>query len=188
VRLVLYTGKGGVGKTTTAAATAVAAGRRGRRVLVASTDAAHSLGDVLGVRLGPAPATIEPRLDAVELDARAEVERQWGRIRDWLVALFRYQGIEEIVADELAQLPGAEEVTTLLGVERHLRSGKYDCVVLDCAPTGATLRLVTLPDVAHGALRVLLRVQGALAAVVTPIARELIPVPLPDRHVFQDAE
>lgn len=188
MRLVLYTGKGGVGKTTTAAATAVAAARRGRRVLVASTDAAHSLGDVLGVRLGPAPATIEPRLDAVELDARAEVERQWGRIRDWLVALFRYQGIEEIVADELAQLPGAEEVTTLLGVERHLRSGKYDCVVLDCAPTGATLRLVTLPDVAHGALRVLLRVQGALATVVTPIARELVPVPLPDRHVFQDAE
>jgi arsenite-transporting ATPase len=188
VRLLLYTGKGGVGKTTTAAATAVAAARRGRRVLVASTDAAHSLGDVLETRLGPAPLRIEPGLDAVELDARTEVARHWGRIRDWLVDLFRWQGIEEIVADELAQLPGAEELTTLLGVEQQLRSGGYDLVVLDCAPTGATLRLVTLPDVAHGALRVLLRVQGALAAVVTPIAREVLPFPLPDRHVFHDAE
>jgi arsenite-transporting ATPase len=188
VRLVLYTGKGGVGKTTTAAATAVAAARRGRRVLIASTDAAHSLGDVLETRLGPTPRAIEPRLEAVELDARAEAARHWGRVRDWLVALFRFQGIEEIVADELAQLPGAEEVTTLLGVDAALRGDRYDVVVLDCAPTGATLRLVTLPDVAHSALRVLLRVQGALAAVVTPIAREVVPIPLPDRHVFQDAE
>ena len=188
MRLVLYTGKGGVGKTTTAAATAVCAAARGQRTLVASTDAAHSLGDVLEQRLGPEPAALAPGLDAVEIDARAEVSRHWGRIRDWLVAVLRYQGIEEIVAEELALLPGAEELVTLLGVEAHLRSGRYDLVVLDCAPTGATLRLVTLPDVAHGALRVLLRVQGALAAVVTPLAREVVPIPLPDRHVFRDAD
>jgi arsenite-transporting ATPase len=188
VRLVLYTGKGGVGKTATAAATGVCAARRGLRTLVASTDAAHSLGDVLERPLGPEPLEVAPGLEAVEIDARAEVERSWGRIRDYLVALFRYQGIEEIVAEELALLPGAEEATTLLGVERWLRSGTWDLVVLDCAPTGATLRLVTLPDVAHGALRVLLRLQGVLAAAVTPVAREFVPIPLPDRHVFRDAD
>jgi arsenite-transporting ATPase len=188
VRLLLYTGKGGVGKTTTAAATAVCAARRGLRTLVASTDAAHSLGDVLATRLGAEPQQVEDRLHAVEIDARAEVERHWGRIRDYLVAVLRYQGIEDMVAEELALLPGAEEITTLLGAEGWLRSGDYDLVVLDCAPTGATLRMVTLPDVAHGALRILLRVQGALAAVVTPAARAVVPVPLPDRHVFQDAD
>ncbi len=188
MRLVLYTGKGGVGKTTTAAASAVCAARRGLRTLVASTDSAHSLGDVLEERLGPEPREIAANLMAVEIDARAEVERHWGRIRDYLVSLFRYQGIEDIVAEELALLPGAEEVTTLLGAEGWLRSGDYDLVVLDCAPTGATLRLVTLPDVAHSALRILLRVQGALAAVVTPIARQVVPLPLPDRHVFRDVD
>ena len=188
MRLVLYNGKGGVGKTTTAAATAVCAARRGIRTLVASTDAAHSLGDVLERRLGAEPAPVEAGLDAVEIDARAEVERSWGRIRDYLVALFRYQGIEEIVAEELALLPGAEELTTLLGVERILRSRRYDLVILDCAPTGATLRMVTLPDVAHGALRMLLRLQGVLAAVLVPVARQVVPIPLPDRHVFRDAD
>jgi arsenite-transporting ATPase len=188
VRLVLYTGKGGVGKTTTAAATAVWAARRGLRTLVASTDSAHSLGDVLEESLGAEPREIAENLHAVEIDARAEVERHWGRIRDYLVSLFRFQGIEDIVAEELALLPGAEEVTTLLGAESWLESGDYDLVVLDCAPTGATLRLVTLPDVAHSALRILLRLQGVLATVVTPVARHVVPLPLPDRSVFRDAD
>ncbi len=188
MRLVLYTGKGGVGKTTSAAATAVCAAGRGQRTLVASTDAAHSLGDVLEIALGPEPVRVAPNLDAVEIDARVEMTRHWGRIRDYLVSLFRYQGIEDMVAEELALLPGAEELTTLLGVEDLARSGDYDLVVLDCAPTGSSLRLVTLPDVVHSALRVVLRIQGMLASVVVPIAREIVPVPLPDRHVFRDAD
>jgi len=188
MRLVLYTGKGGVGKTTTAAATAVCAAGRGQRTLVASTDAAHSLGDVLEIALGPEPVRVAPNLDAVEIDARVEMARHWGRIRDYLVSLFRYQGIEDMVAEELALLPGAEELTTLLGVEDLARSGDYDLVVLDCAPTGSSLRLVTLPDLAHSALRVVLRIQSMLASVVVPIARQVVPVPLPDRHVFRDAD
>jgi arsenite-transporting ATPase len=188
VRLVLYTGKGGVGKTTTAAATAVAAAARGRRTLVVSADAAHSLGDVLERRLGAEATTVAPGLDALEVDARAEMGRHWGRIRDYLVALLRYQGIEEIVAEELALLPGAEELTTLLAVEAHAREGAYDLVVVDCAPTDSTLRLLTLPDVVTGALRVVLRVQQALSAVVTPLARALVPVPLPGSEVFGDLE
>jgi arsenite-transporting ATPase len=188
VRLVLYTGKGGVGKTTTAAATAACAAERGRRVLVASADAAHSLGDVLGERLGPEPRPLAPGLDAVEVDARAETERHWGSIRSYLEQLFRYQGIEEIVADELALLPGAEEITTLLAVEAWAASGDYDLVVVDCAPTGAALRLLSVPELARAGLRLVLRVQRALASVVTPVAQSLVAVPLPGAEVFRDAE
>ena len=187
-RLVFYTGKGGVGKTTTAAATAAHAAVRGARALVLSADPAHSLGDVLQVRLGPEPAEVAPRLFALEVDARAEMERHWGRIRDFLVALFRHQGIESVVAEELALLPGAEEMAALLAMEGHGRADAFDLVVVDCAPTGSTLRLVTLPEVATGTLRVALRVQRALATLVSPIARALLPVPLPDADVFRDVE
>ncbi len=188
MRLVLYTGKGGVGKTTTACATALCAAARGRRTLLASADAAHSLGDVLELRLGARPTPVAPCLDALELDARQEMADHWGRIRDYLVSVLRYQGLEEVVAEELALLPGAEELSTLLGVEEHCRSGRYDLVVLDCAPTDSTLRLLTLPEVARGALRVLLRVQQALSAVVTPLARSIVPIPLPDAAVFRDID
>jgi len=187
-RVVFYTGKGGVGKTTTAAATAAHAAARGARTLVLSADPAHSLGDVLAVRLGPDPVSLRPKLAALEVDGRAEMERHWGSIRDYLVALFRHQGIEEVVADELALLPGAEEMAALLALEEHARSGRFDLVVVDCAPTGATLRLVTLPEVASRTLRLALRVQRALASVVTPVARALVPVPLPGSEVFRDAD
>jgi arsenite-transporting ATPase len=188
VRLVFFTGKGGVGKTTTAAATAAHVAALGRRVLVLSADSAHSLGDVLGVRLAPEPEEVAAGLFALEVDARAEMERHWSSIREYLVALFRHQGIEAVVADELALLPGAEETAALLAVEEHVRSGDFDLVVVDCAPTGSTLRLVTLPEVAARGLRLILRFQRALAAAVTPLARVVVPVPLPDSHVFRDLE
>jgi arsenite-transporting ATPase len=185
---VLYTGKGGVGKTTTAAATALAAAARGRRTLVASADAAHSLGDVLERHLGPTPVPVAPALDAVEFDARTEMAAHWGHVRDWLVSIFRHQGVEEIVAEELALLPGAEELTTLLAVQQYARAERYDLVVLDCAPTDSALRLLTLPDVARTALRVLLRVQEALTRVITPLARVVVAAPLPDAAVFRDLD
>jgi arsenite-transporting ATPase len=188
MRLVLYTGKGGVGKTTTAAATAVLAAERGVRTLVLSADPAHSLGDVFDQRLGPAPREISPGLHAMEVDARIELARHWSRIHDYLVALFRFQGIEEVVAEELALLPGAEELATLTVVETQANTGRYDLVVVDCAPTDATLRLVTLPDVARSAFRILLKMQRAVAAVVTPLAAGIVPVPLPGSGVFRDAE
>jgi len=188
VRVILYTGKGGVGKTTTSAATAVRAAESGLRALVVSADPAHSLGDVIGERLGAAPRRIAERLEAVEIDARAELTRHWGAIRDYLVALFRYQGIEDVVAEELALLPGAEELATLAAVDELARQGDRDLIVVDCAPTDSTLRLVTLPEVSHGAVRVLLRLQRAVASVVTPLATGVVPVPLPDGRVFRDAE
>jgi arsenite-transporting ATPase len=185
---VLYTGKGGVGKTTTAAATAVCAAERGRRTLVVSADAAHSLGDVFERRLGPDPIEIAPRLDASEVDPRAEMHNHWGRIRDYLVAMFRYQGIEDVVADELAQLPGSEEITTLLAVEKLATSGRYDFLIVDCAPTGSALRLATLPELAHRALRLLLPTMQAITRVGTPIAQKIVSMPLPRSEVFSDLE
>jgi len=185
---VLYTGKGGVGKTTTAAATAVCAAERGRRTLVVSADAAHSLGDVFERRLGPDPIEIAPRLDASEVDPRVEMQYHWGRIRDYLVAMFRYQGIEDVVAEELAQLPGSEETTTLLAVEKLAASGRYDFLVVDCAPTGSALRLATLPEVAHRALRLLLPTMQAITRVGTPVAQKIVSVPLPRAEVFHDAD
>lgn len=188
MRLLLYTGKGGVGKTTTSAATAVLAAERGHRTLIISADVAHSLGDVLCERLGPEPRTLAPRLEALEVDARAEIARHWGTIHDYLVSLFRYQGIEEVVAEELALLPGAEELAALLAVEDAARRREYDLVIVDCAPTDTTLRLLTLPDVAHGALRLLLRVHRAVSSMITPLAQTLLPVPLPEAEVFRDLE
>ncbi|MBW2496095.1 MAG: ArsA family ATPase [Deltaproteobacteria bacterium] len=188
MRLVLYSGKGGVGKTTTAAATAALAARRGLRTLVVSADAAHSLGDVVGERLGSLPRRLAPGIDALEVDARHVVESQWGRVRAWLVDLLRYQGIEEIVADELALLPGVEELATLVCVESWATRGEYDLLVVDCAPTGSTLRLVTLPEVAHSGLRWLLRLQRAAAHLIEPIARGLVGAPLPRAEVFAEAD
>ncbi|MCR9098136.1 MAG: ArsA family ATPase [bacterium] len=188
MRLLLYTGKGGVGKTTTAAATAACAAARGERVLVVSADAAHSLGDVLGERLGPTPTAVAPGLDACEVEARHVIETHWGRVREYLVNLLRHQGIDEVVAEELALLPGAEELATLVSVEDFAASGRYDLIVVDCAPTGSTLRLVTLPEVAHGGMRWLLRLQRAAAHVAEPVARGLVGVPLPKADVFAEAE
>jgi arsenite-transporting ATPase len=197
MRVILYTGKGGVGKTTTAAATAAHAAARGARVLVLSADPAHSLGDVLGERLGPEPRRVAApahagrpavAVEAVEIDSTAAMERHWGAVRDWLVDVFRYQGIDEAVAEELALLPGAEELSALLAVGEAARGGAFDLVVVDCAPTGSALRLLALPDMARSAFRVLLRVQQTIATVVTPLAKSVLAIPLPDAAVFRDAE
>jgi len=188
MRLILYTGKGGVGKTTTAAATAAWAAECGLRTLVVSADAAHSLGDVFAESLGPEPRRLAKGLDALEIDARHVIESHWGRVRAYLVELLRYQGIEEVVADELALLPGADELATLVCVEEWASSGDYDLILVDCAPTGSTLRLVTLPEVAHSGLRWLLRLQRAAARIVEPIARGLVAAPLPSAEVFAEAD
>lgn len=185
---MLYTGKGGVGKTTTAAAAAACAAERGRRTLVASADAAHSLGDVLERRLGAEPVEVAPRLEAVELNARVETARHWERIREYLVALLQHQGVDAVVADELALLPGVEELATLLAVERFAEAGHYESVVLDCAPSDATLRLLSLPDVAAGVLGWVLPALRSLAGVATPLARRLVTLPLPESRVVRDAE
>jgi arsenite-transporting ATPase len=131
---------------------------------------------------------VAPGLDAVEIDARVETGRHWGRIRDFLVATFRHQGIDAVVAEELALLPGAEELATLLAVEAFASAGAWDFAVVDCAPTDSTLRLLTLPDVAQRSLRILLPLLQTLSGVAVPLARRLVAAPLPDSRVFADAD
>ena len=148
MRIVLHTGKGGVGKSTLSAATAIAAARTGRRTLLLSTDAAHSVGDILDQPLGADPAPVEgvPGLWAAHVDVRSRFEQAWAAVRNYLVGVLATRGVSEVAAEELTVLPGADEIVALLELHRYAGSGDYDVIVADCAPTGETLRLLALPE------------------------------------------
>ncbi|MEP6761869.1 MAG: ArsA family ATPase, partial [Sporichthyaceae bacterium] len=149
MRLILFTGKGGVGKTTVAAGTAVLAAASGRKTLVLSTDAAHSLGDALGVPVGSdtgEPVELDTGLFVQQVDAQRRFESSWQEIQGYLMSVLSSAGVDPIEAEELTVLPGAEEVLALLEVRDQVRSGRWDLVIVDCAPTAETLRLLALPD------------------------------------------
>ncbi|MEP0545984.1 MAG: ArsA family ATPase [Rhodothermales bacterium] len=148
-RILLFTGKGGVGKTTCAAATALEAARRGYRTLVMSSDPAHSLADALDQRLGPEPVAIADNLWAQEVDLYYSMQKYWASMRDLMLSVFRWQGVDRLAAEEMAALPGMGEASALLWLDSFYRSGDYDLIILDSAPTGETLTLLTLPQVAQ---------------------------------------
>jgi arsenite/tail-anchored protein-transporting ATPase len=154
MRMVLFTGKGGVGKTTLAAATAAHLARSGRKTLAVSTDPAHSLGDALEAELGGEPTEVDGvgGLFAAHVDARALLEGAWGRLRDHLATVLAGAGVDELVADELTVLPGVEELLALAAVQRAAQVGPWDVVVVDCGPTAETLRLLALPEAVGGYL------------------------------------
>ncbi|WP_210492172.1 ArsA family ATPase [Patulibacter sp. SYSU D01012] len=185
-RTVLYTGKGGVGKTSVAAATARRTAAAGLRTLVLSTDAAHSLGDVLGTRVGATPTPVADRLDALQVDARAELTRHWGAVRAWAARGLLARGVDRVSAEELAVPPGLEELLSLLRVVAAREAGEHDVVVVDCAPTAETLRLVAFPEVAGWWLRRVAPRQDDLLGTAAPIARALLGVGLPDRDALAD--
>ncbi len=151
-RTLLFTGKGGVGKTTVAAATAVHAARGGRKTLVLSTDAAHSLGDALGHPLGPEPTEVEPGLYAQQVDPRVRLEQHWRTVQQSLLEALDELGVDPAAAEEMTVLPAAEEVLALLELRDQVRAGRWDLVVVDCAPTAETLRLLALPEALSGYL------------------------------------
>jgi len=187
---VLFTGKGGVGKTTTAAATAVQAARGGIKTLVMSTDAAHSLGDALGVVLVTSPddpdpvVEIEPGLSALQLSASHSVRRSWRSVQDYLLTVFKGLGIDPVVADELTVLPGADELVALLELRRQVESGPWDLVVVDCAPTAETLRLLALPEALAWHLERLIPAQRGLLRALRPAAAAATGLPLPGVQVL----
>lgn len=146
MRLILYLGKGGVGKTTTAAATAVRAAELGYRTLVVSTDVAHSLADALDTPLGSKPTQLSERLWGQEINVLDEVREHWGQLRGYLANLLRRKGVDDVAAEELAIIPGMEEVVSLLHIRRQAKHGTFDVVVVDAAPTGETVRLLTMPE------------------------------------------
>ncbi len=184
MRIILFSGKGGVGKTTLAAATAVRAAALGHRALVMSTDAAHSLGDSLALPIGPEPTRVSENLDAMEIDAHHELEREFGPIKNFLTRFFKGQGLDEVVADEMAVLPGMEELFSLLRVAELAQSRKYDVLLVDCAPTGETLRMLAAPDVLRFYFRKIFPVQRLLARTVRPVAPLITSLPLPEDDVF----
>ncbi len=187
-RVVLVTGKGGVGKTTTAAATAVGAARRGLRTLVVSTDAAHSLGDALDVDLRTAATwrdthEVEPGLHALAVGAHTAVEADWEVVRAYLLGVLDALGVDPVVADELTSLPGAEEVAALAALAHQAEDGGWDLVVVDCAPTAETLRLLALPEVLGWHLDRLLPAQRRLLTVLRPAATAAAGIPTPGPEV-----
>jgi arsenite-transporting ATPase len=188
VRVLLFTGKGGVGKTTASAATAAAAAARGSKVLVLSTDPAHSLGDALGVRLGPAPTEVDTGLYAMQVDVQRAFEQSWREIQTYLTAVLERAGVDALQAEELTVLPGAEEVLALLEVTRQATTGPWDLVVVDCAPTGETLRLLALPEALSWYVdRVFPAQRRALRAVRPLLSRVSGPV-VPREDVFDAVE
>ena len=187
MRILLFTGKGGVGKTTASAATAAAAAR-GRKVLVLSTDPAHSLGDALGVRLGPTPTEVDTGLYAMQVDAQRAFEQSWREIQTYLTGVLERAGVEALQAEELTVLPGAEEVLALLEVTRQATSGPWDLVVVDCAPTGETLRLLALPEALTWYVDRVFPAQRRALRAVRPLLSRVSGPAVPRDDVFDAVE
>ena len=184
MRVLLFTGKGGVGKTTTAAATALRMAAAGQRVVVTSADPAHSLSDSVGVELGSDPTEIAPRCFAQQLDARERLEQNWGDIRSFMMEVFDWAGVEAIEAEELAVIPGLDELFALTEVEALCESGRYDVVVVDCAPTAETIRLLSLPDILSWYMDRLYPASRRVNRLVGPIVSRLTSLPIADDSVF----
>jgi len=187
-RILLFTGKGGVGKTTAAAATATLAARSGLKTLVVSTDTAHSLADALGVRAGGEPTEIASGLSLYQVDTQKVLERQWGELRDYARGVFAELGLDEVTAEEITVLPGAEEIIALLELREQARTGLWDVVVIDCAPTAETLRLLALPEALDWHVNRLLPVGRRLLSTLSPLVRRLAQVSVPEDHVIDAGE
>jgi arsenite-transporting ATPase len=173
MRVIVHTGKGGVGKTSVSAATALRCAEMGLKTIVISTDTAHSLGDSLEKSIGPEPIQIHPNLWAQEVDARYSMDKYWGRIQKYLTSLLSKQGVEEIVAEEVTILPGLEEGAHLLWINQYMEQGFYDVLIVDAAPTAETLRLLSLPDVSRWWFEKIMALTRGAAKILKPIGKVL---------------
>ncbi|HEX5416440.1 MAG TPA: ArsA family ATPase [Chloroflexota bacterium] len=187
-RIILYTGKGGVGKTSVAAATALRCSRRGERTLVLSTDAAHSLGDSLDTPLGPVSAEVAAGLWAQETDVYDSIDRYWGTIQEWIQSVFAWEGIDTVMAEEMAVIPGMDELASLLWILEHHQSGRFDTIVVDCAPTAETFRLLSLPESGRWWLEKIFPVSRRMSGLARPVLRRFTDLPMPDDQVFSAVE
>ncbi len=184
MRIILVTGKGGVGKTTISAATAIRAADLGHRTLVMSTDPAHSLADAYQVRLGDEPTKVVDGLDAQQIDSQQRLEESWGAVRDYLTDIFDWSGLKGIEAEELTVFPGMDELFSLASVRDHAESDEYDTIIVDCAPTAETLRLLSLPEVMSWYMEKMFPVGRKMAKVVRPVMSRVSSMPIADEQVF----
>ena len=187
-RTVLYTGKGGVGKTSVAACTARRCAAAGLRTLVISTDPAHSLSEGLSADLGGQPVKVDDRLWGQEVKAQEEMERHWSGVQEWLGEVLQERGVDRISAEELTVPPGMDELFSLLCLQAHNESARWDAIIVDCAPTGETLRLLSFPDVARWWIDKVFPFEKQILAAARPIARSLLDISLPSQAVFADIE
>ena len=188
MRVMLFTGKGGVGKTPIAAATAVRAARAGMRTLITSTDPAHSLADSFDLPLGSEPTRVATKLYGQQIDSQDRLEENWRDIQAYLVALMNWAGVEAIQAEELSVIPGLDEIFALIDVKNQVEAGRYDLLVVDCAPTAETLRLLSLPEVMNWYIDRIFPVERRVVKVVRPIVSKMTTMPIVGDQVFNAVE
>jgi len=187
-RIILFTGKGGVGKTCSSAATALKCSEYGHRTLVISTDAAHSLADVFDQPLAPEPRLIRDNLWAQESDVFYNMERYWGTLQNWYESVLAWEGVDSIRAEEMAIAPGMDELSSLLWILDHHQSGRFDSIIIDCAPTAETLRLLSLPEIGRWWFEKLFPLSRRATSIARPVLRRLTKLPVPDEQIFDAAE
>jgi arsenite-transporting ATPase len=194
LRIIFFAGKGGVGKTSVAAATGVRAAEMGKRTLVMSLDVAHSLADIFDLdktlldRNQGRPFKITDNLWIQEMDIQEEIDRNWRQIHDYLSGLLNTSGLDEVLAEEIAILPGMEEISLLLYINQYVRRRRFDVILLDCAPTGESLRFISIPTTLEWYMKKVFRLQRTLVKVARPLAKRFYDVPLPDDDYFKAIE
>jgi arsenite-transporting ATPase len=190
----MFAGKGGVGKTSIAGATGLKAAGLGKKTLILSLDAAHSLCDIFDLDKGlmdknrGLPVKIEANLWIQELDIQEEIQRNWGDIHKYIATLFNTTGLDEILSEELAVLPGMEEVSALLHLNTCLRESTYDVIILDCAPTGESLRFISIPSALEWYIAKIFKLERTAVKLLRPVAEPLFKVPLPEEAYFNSLE
>lgn len=194
MRIVLFAGKGGVGKTSIAAASGVACAQKGIKTLIMSLDAAHSLADsfdldrtLMDTNKGK-PIRVAKDLSIQEVDVQEEIKKNWGQVHKYISSLLSISGIEDVLAEELAILPGMEEVSSLLYINRYAAQKRYDVVLLDCAPTGESIRFISIPTSLEWYMKKLFDVERKVVKVARPITKRLYGVPLPEDEYFDSIQ
>jgi arsenite-transporting ATPase len=194
MRIILFAGKGGVGKTSVAAATGIKTSQMGHKTIVMSLDVAHSLGDIFDVdrtlldQNKGQPTEINSKLWIQELDIQEEIQRYWGDIHAYLSSLFNTAGLDDVLAEELAVLPGMEEISLLLYINQYVREGEFDVILLDCAPTGESLRFISIPTTLEWYMQKIFKVERKFAQYLRPVAKRITDIPLPGDDYFQAIE
>jgi arsenite/tail-anchored protein-transporting ATPase len=188
VRILLFTGKGGVGKTTVAAATALRAAAAGHRTLVMSTDPAHSLADSFDIPLTSRAQPVADNLWAEQIDAQDRLEQNWRDIQEFVISFLNWAGVDAIEAEELSVIPGLDEIFSLTDVKAHADSGRFDVLVVDCAPTAETLRLLSLPDAMNWYIERIFPVERRLVKTIRPLLSRITTMPIADDRIFAAVE
>jgi len=194
MRIIFFAGKGGVGKTSVAAATGLKAAQLNKRTIILSLDVAHSLSDIFDLKKDlldqnkGKPVKVSKNLWIQELDIQEEIEKNWGAIHKYVSTLFNTSGLDEILAEELAVLPGMEEISLLLYINQYVRDEEYDVIILDCAPTGESLRFISIPTTLEWYIKKIFRIEKTVARYVRPVAKKLYDIPLPGNDYFDAIE